>query len=198
MQAAASSTYNLWPAINLLDLGLLVILLLLALRGYWRGLFQEVSVILGLVAGLIFAAHYYLRVARLMGQYIHTPLYSRIISFMLIFILVYWASRLAGNFLHRFLSAVALGSLDRWLGSAFALLKGGVVLGFLLTVISLAVAKDSKLLKESVITPYLKGVYQYALVLLPQEFKNQVKERALQFEREWGGRKREAQPREEV
>lgn len=183
---------------NLLDLGIVVVLVLLGLRGYWRGLLQEISVIVGLVIGLVFAAHYYLRLAGLLGQWLQTPLYSRIVSFLIILVLVYWAIRLAGNFLHRLFAAIALGSLDRFLGGAFAILKGGVILGFLLTVISLAVPKDSKLLQESVAVPYLKGVYQQTLLLLPQEFKNQVKERALQFEREWGGRKRGAQPREEV
>jgi len=183
---------------NLLDLGIVVILVLLALRGYWRGLLQEVSVILGLVAGLVFAAHYYLQVARLVGQYLHTPLYSRILSFLLIFILIYWAIRLAGRFLQRFFAAVALGSLDRLLGSGFAVLKGCVILGFLLTVISLAVSKDSKLLRESVATPYLQNIYQQTLVLLPKEFKDQVRERALKLEREWGGKKRGAQSGEEV
>jgi membrane protein required for colicin V production len=183
---------------NLLDLGILVVLLLLALRGYWRGLLQEISVILGLVIGLIFAAHYYLQLARLVGQWLHTPLYSRIVSFLIILILVYWLIRLAGNFLHRFVAAIFLGSLDRLLGGFFAVLKGCVILGFLLTVIAMVVPKDSKLLQESRTAPYIKGIYQQALVLLPQEFKDQVKERALKFEREWGGRKKGTQSREEV
>jgi membrane protein required for colicin V production len=183
---------------NLLDLGIAVILVLLAVRGYWRGLLQEVSVILGLVAGLIFAAHYYLQGARLVGQYVHTPLYSRILSFFIIFLLVYWAVRLAGRFLQRLFAAVALGSLDRLLGLGFAVLKGCVILGFFLTVISLAVSKDSKLLQESVATPYLKTMYQQTLILLPKEFKDQVRERALKFEREWGGKKRGGQAREET
>ncbi len=183
---------------NLLDLGILVVLVLLGVRGYWRGLLQEISVIVGLVIGLIFAAHYYLQLARLVGQWLHTPLYSRIVSFLIILILVYWLIRLAGNFLHRFLAAIFLGSLDRLLGGLFAVLKGCVILGFLLTILAMVVPKDSKLLQESLIAPHIKGIYQQALVLLPQEFKDQVKERALKFEREWGGRKKGTQSREEV
>lgn len=183
---------------NLLDLGIGVILLLLALRGYWRGLLQEIAVIVGLVIGLIFAAHYYLQLARLVGQWLHTPLYSRIVSFFLIFILTYWLVRLSGNFLHRFFATISLGSLDRLLGGIFAVIKGCVILGFILTVLTLVVTKDSKLLQESQTAPYLKEIYQQALVLLPQDFKDQIKERALKFEREWGGRKKGAQPREEV
>jgi membrane protein required for colicin V production len=183
---------------NLLDLGIIVILLLVALRGYYRGLLQEVSVIVGLVIGLVFAAHYYLRLARLISQWVHTPLYSRIISFLVILVLAYWVIRLAGNLLHRFLSVIFLGSLDRFLGGAFGLLKGAVLLGFLLTIVTLSVPKDSKLLQESITAPYLKLIYNQALVLLPPEFKQQVKERALRFEREWGGKKKSTEQQEEI
>jgi len=101
---------------NLLDLGIIIVLLLVGLRGYYRGLLQEISVVVGLVVGLVFAAHYYLKLARLISQWIHTPLYSQIISFLIILILAYWLVRLAGNLLHRFLSVIYLGSLDRLWG----------------------------------------------------------------------------------
>jgi membrane protein required for colicin V production len=183
---------------NLLDLGILIILVLVGLRGYYRGLLQEISVIVGLAIGLVFAAHYYLRLARLISQWIHTPLYSRIISFLVILVLVYWAIRIAGSLLQRFLSLVYLGSLDRLFGGAFGIIKGAVILGFLLTVISLSVPKDSKLLQESVTAPYLKIMYNQALVLLPPEFKEQVKERALKFERDWNDKKKATNQKEAI
>lgn len=183
---------------NLLDLGLVIILLLIGLRGYYRGLMQEVAVIGGLVAGLIFAAHYYLRLARLLAPWIHTPLYARIISFLAILVLCFWLIRIAGHFFHRFLSVVFLGSLDRVLGGVFGMVKGAVILGFLLTAITVTVPKDSKLLQESLMAPYLKAAYRQILILLPEEFKQQVQERALKFEREWGGRKKAPDPREEI
>jgi membrane protein required for colicin V production len=183
---------------NLLDLGIIVILLLIGLRGFYRGLLQEISVIVGLVAGLIIAAQYYLNLARLVSQWVHTPMYSRIISFLVIFVLSYWLIRIAGHLLARFVSFIYLGSLDRVLGGAFGVLKGGVILGFILTVITLMVSKDSTLLQESMATPYLKSMYNQTLRLLPEEFKQQVKERALQFEREWGGNKKPTKPGEET
>ena len=114
---------------NLLDLGIIIILFLVGLRGYYRGLLQEISVVVGLIVGLIFAAHYYLRLARLISQWIHTPLYSQIISFLIILVLAYWLIRLAGNLLHRFLSFIYLGSLDRLFGGVFGVLKGAIITG---------------------------------------------------------------------
>jgi membrane protein required for colicin V production len=177
---------------NLLDLGIIIILFLVALRGYYRGLLQEISVVVGLVVGLVFAAHYYLSLARLVSQWIHTPLYSRVISFLVILVLAYWLIRIAGNLLHRFLSFIYLGSLDRLLGAAFGVLKGAVILGFLLTIITISVPKDSKLLQESFSAPFLKMMYNQALLLLPPDFKQQVKERAEKFEHDWGTKKKAA------
>jgi membrane protein required for colicin V production len=175
---------------NLLDLGIIIILFLVGLRGYYRGLLQEISVVVGLLVGLVFAAHYYLRLARLLSPWIQTPLYCRIISFLVILVLAYWLIRIAGNLLHRFLAAIFLGSLDRFLGGAFGVLKGAIILGFLLTILTLSIPKDSKLLQESVAAPYLKVVYNQALVLLPPDFKQQVKERAEKFEHDWGSKKK--------
>jgi hypothetical protein len=62
----------------------------------------------------------------------------------------------------------------------------------------MSVPKDSKLLKESITTPYLKAIYHQVLVLLPEEFKQQVKERALKFERDWGGKKKANDQNEEI
>jgi membrane protein required for colicin V production len=181
---------------NLLDLGIIVVLLLVGLRGYYRGLLQEISVVVGLVVGLVFAAHYYLKLARLISSYIHTPLYSNIISFLIILVAVYWLIRIAGKMLQRFLSVIYLGSLDRLLGGAFGVLKGAVILGFLLAIITISLPSDSKLLKESVTAPYLKRLYSEVLVLLPPEFKQQVQERAQKFEKEWGAKKKTNQKEE--
>ncbi len=175
---------------NLLDLGIIIVLFLIGLRGYYRGLLQEISVVVGLVVGVVFAAHYYLSLARFISQWIHTPLYSRVLSFLIILVLAYWLIRIAGNLLHRFLSFIYLGSLDRILGGAFGIFKGAIILGFLLTIITISVPKDSKLLQESVAAPYLKVMYNQTLVLLPAEFKQQVKERAEKLEQEWGAKKK--------
>ncbi len=183
---------------NLLDLGIIVILVLVGLRGFFRGLVQEISVIVGLVIGLVIAAHYYLNLSRLISQWVHTPLYSRVISFLIILVVAYWLIRIGGNLLHRLVSFIYLGSLDRFLGAGFGVLKGCIVLGFILTVVALAAPPDSRLLKESLTAPYLKNIYNQTLVLLPQDFKQQVKERALKFERDWGGKKKTANSREEI
>ena len=62
---------------NLLDLGIIVLLALITLRGYYRGLFQEVAVLVGIVGGVVVAAHLYLRLAELIRPWIADPQYAR-------------------------------------------------------------------------------------------------------------------------
>lgn len=173
---------------NLLDLGLIVVLALAAWRGYLRGLFQEISTIIGLILGLVVAAHYYLRLAKLISPHIADPTYNRLLSFFLLFILVYWLIRLVGLILRRFSNLLFLGPVDRILGCLFAVAKMAVILGFLLTALALFIPPDSKLLREAKTVPYLKGAYQQLLLLLPVDFKNQVKEKVLRFQKEWSDR----------
>jgi len=183
---------------NLLDLGIIIVLGLVGLRGYYRGLFQEVSVIVGLLGGLVAAAHYYLELASYLSRWLTTPLYARIAAFFVILIVVYWATRALGYFLARLLHMVYLGALDRLLGGVFALAKGVLILGFLVSISPLVVPKDSRLLIESKTAPYLKNCYEQALVLLPPEFKDQVKERVRQFEKGWDRRRGEGAPAKEI
>lgn len=170
---------------NLLDLGLIVVLLLLFWRGYTRGLLQEVSTVIGFLAGLVVAAHYYLHLARLLASHLPQPTYNRLAAFFLLFIGVYWLIRLGGLLFRRLLVSLYLGPVDRWLGSVFALLKGAVILGFILSALSLVIPKDTKLLQESRLAPYVKGAYQQVLLLLPADFKEQLRQRIQRFQQDW-------------
>jgi uncharacterized membrane protein required for colicin V production len=77
------------------------------------------------------------------------------------------------HFLQRLLYHLYLDVFDRLLGALFALTKGGLVVGFALMVVSVAIPK-SQLVKESRAAPVLVALARQALGLLPAEFKNQV------------------------
>ncbi|MGA9756107.1 MAG: CvpA family protein, partial [Desulfobaccales bacterium] len=88
---------------NLLDLGIIVLLGLIALRGYYRGLFQEVAVLVGVVGGVVVAAHTYLRLAGWLKPWITDPQHARWIAFAVVLVAVYWLTRLAAHFIQRVL-----------------------------------------------------------------------------------------------
>jgi uncharacterized membrane protein required for colicin V production len=161
---------------NLLDLGIIVLLVLITLRGYYRGLFQEVAVLVGIVGGVVVAAHVYLRLAELIRPWITDPLYARWVAFAVIFVAVYWLTRLVAHFLQQVLYHLYLDFFDRLLGGTFALAKGALLVGFGLMFLGVVLPKNSHLFKGSVAAPHLISFSRQSLGLLPPDFKKRLNE----------------------
>jgi membrane protein required for colicin V production len=150
----------------------LVLLGLVTVRGYFRGLFQELAVLVGVVGGVVAASHTYLDLAGLLSRWVTDPQWARIIAFAVVLVAVYWLTRLLAHYLQRLLYHLYLDFFERLLGAGFALVKGALLIGFALMVLGLVLPKDSRLLKESRTTPKLIGLAQQALELLPPDFKH--------------------------
>ncbi len=159
---------------NLLDLGILVLLGLITLRGYYRGFFQELAVLVGVVGGVVAAAHTYLRLAVLLQRWIPDQLHARWIAFALVLVAVYWLTRLVAHFLHRLLYHLYLDFFERVLGGTFALAKGALMLGFGLMLLGVFLPQNSRLFKESRTAPTLVQISRQALELLPRDFKQRL------------------------
>jgi len=159
---------------NLLDLGILVLLGLITLRGYYRGLFQELAVLAGVVGGVVVASHTYLRLAALAQPWIKDPLYARLLAFVVVLVAVYWLTRLLAHFLQRLLYHLYLDLFDRLLGAFFALVKGALLVGFALMFLGVVLPLDSRLFKESRAVPHLVSLSRQTLGLLPPDFKQRL------------------------
>ncbi len=161
---------------NLLDLGILILLGLVTVRGYFRGLFQELAVLVGVAGGAVAAAHAYLQLADLLAPWVTDPQYARVIAFAAILVVVYWVTRLVAHFLQRILYHLYLDFFDRFLGAAFALAKGALLIGFGLMFIGLVLPKDSRLFKESRTASQLTYLARQSLELLPPDFRQRFNE----------------------
>ena len=126
---------------------------MVTLRGYYRGLFQEVAVLVGVVGGVVVAAHTYLRLAGLLHPWITDPQHARWVAFAVVFVAVYWLTRLAAHFIQRLLYHLYLDFFDRLLGGVFALAKGALLIGFGLMLLGVVMPRNSHLLKGSVAAP---------------------------------------------
>jgi uncharacterized membrane protein required for colicin V production len=166
---------------NLLDLGIIVLLGLIAVRGFFRGLFQEVAVLVGVVGGVVAAAHTYLRLASLVQRWVTDPQHARWIAFAVVFVAVYWLTRLAAHFIQRLLYHLYLDFVDRLLGGVFALAKGALLVGFALMLLGTVLPRDSHLLKGSVAAPKLIALARQSLGLLPPDFKQRLND----YLKEW-------------
>ena len=168
---------------NLLDLGILVLLILIVLRGYYRGLFQELAVLAGVVGGVLAAAHTHSLLAAKLSPWITNPDHARWLSFALVLVGVYWSIRLIAHLLQRLLYHLYLDVFDRLLGGFFALVKGALLLGFSLMLIGVVMPKNSHLFKESRTAPYLINFSRQALELLPPDFKQRLNDYLRQWQK---------------
>jgi len=166
---------------NLLDLGIIVLLGLITLRGFFRGLFQEVAVLVGVVGGVVVAAHTYLRLAGLLHPWITDPNHARWVAFAGVFVAVYWLTRLAAHFIQRLLYHLYLDFFDRILGGVFALAKGALLVGFALMLLGVVLPRNSQLLQSSVAAPRLIALARQSLGLLPPDFKRRLND----YLKEW-------------
>jgi membrane protein required for colicin V production len=177
---------------NLLDLGIIVLLGLITLRGYYRGLFQEVAVLVGVVAGVVVAAHTYLRLAGWLQPWITDPQHARWVAFAVGFVAVYWLTRLVAHFIQRLLYHLYLDFFDRLLGGAFALAKGALLVGFGLMLLGVVLPRNSHLLKGSVAAPHLISLARQSLGLLPPDFKQRLNDYLKEWRRPRENRQTEA------
>lgn len=106
---------------NTVDLILLAVLFLFALRGYFKGLFRETFSLAGLAVGFVLASRYDERAAALLAESWKTSfIVLRAASFVMIFFIVYFCFNIVGWLLHRSASLVFLQGINR---------IGGVVVG---------------------------------------------------------------------
>jgi membrane protein required for colicin V production len=166
---------------NLLDLGIIVLLGLITVRGFFRGLFQEVAVLVGVVGGVVVAAHTYLRLASWLQRWITDPQVARWVAFAVVFVAVYWLTRLVAHYIQRLLYHLYLDFVDRLLGGVFALAKGALLVGFALMLLGTVLPRDSHLLKGSVAAPHLIALSRQSLGLLPPDFKQRLND----YLKEW-------------
>ena len=110
---------------NWVDLIVLIVLALFALRGFCRGLFREIFSVAGLVAGFMLAVAYERPASAFIASYWQmSPLVLKGVVFIAIFFSVYFLLSLMGWVLHRSEKLLFLKTLNRAGGIAIGMGKG--------------------------------------------------------------------------
>jgi membrane protein required for colicin V production len=118
---------------NAVDLVLVLLLLLWALRGYWRGFFRESFGLIALLGGIAVAIQFAALGAGLLQQRFRIPApVDAGIAFVAIFLVVHTLLNLVGVLFDRIASALFLRGVNRLAGAVFGAGKGAAILGLLL------------------------------------------------------------------
>ncbi len=158
-------------AFNWLDITIIVILAIVIARGLWTGFSMAVSTFFGVILGFWVAAQQFPFVSMKLSPFIHDELWRSLISFALLFLVVYLAFLTAGIILRGFFRVIKLGWMDRILGGVVGLAKGLIFSGVIIFVMTLVLPEGSPLLKKSVLYPKLSRIAQTLNNLAPANIK---------------------------
>ena len=120
---------------HLIDMTILAVLFFFALKGALRGLVNEVSSLVGLLAGGWLAYRFYSVLAVPIRVSLHIPAYiSSFLAFMLILMTIGIIAHILGNIITTALRIVMLGSFNRIGGLLLGAAEGAMLLCLLFSV----------------------------------------------------------------
>lgn len=120
---------------NWLDIIIVVVLIINVIISLKKGLVRELLSVLGIVLGIIFGSRFY-REVNWFSELIKNPALAKALSFILIFLGVVIIANIIGILLHKFFKWSALGLLDHLGGFIFGLIKGIMIIGITLLLMS--------------------------------------------------------------
>jgi len=122
--------------LNEVDLFLLILFLVSAVRGYVRGIFREIMGLAGFLVGGAAAAAFCRPAASVVHRYADLgPRSEQVLAAILIFLVVNLLTHLVAIGFDRLARAMFLSGVTRAVGAVVGVAKAAVVLGFLLFVV---------------------------------------------------------------
>ena len=140
-----------------IDSAIILIISLLTARGVWTGFVRQLSFIVALVLGFIVAGRFYLVFSGFLGGFITTPQLAFLLTYLILFILVYLAVIFSGLGLKKFMKVSMLGGFDRFMGGMFGLGKGLFIIILMFMVLAGLLSNSATFLRKSYFYPFLNG-----------------------------------------
>lgn len=154
---------------NYFDVTIAAIILILGIKGFMQGFIKEAFGLVGLVAGVYFAA----RLAPEGASFIDTNFFHlenlsllKLIGFLAILILIWLSATILGFIFSKLTNQSGLGFLNRLFGFITGGGKYFLVFALIITALSnVTLIKDNleKYVKDSVLYPYLKEAGAYLI-----------------------------------
>jgi membrane protein required for colicin V production len=110
-----------------LDWTILAVLVISTVTAFFHGFLVEVCSLIGLVAGIFLAGHYYQQIIPWVQHFVHEDAAAAAIAFLFVAFGVMLAAAILGRVLRWILHGLGLGWADRIAGGAFGLVKGYIV-----------------------------------------------------------------------
>jgi membrane protein required for colicin V production len=145
---------------------IVVVVLLITILAAFRGFFEELLSMAGLVIGYIVAAWQYPGLAAWFSTFLKNDLLADIFAFLVIFFVILILFSFAGRLARKLMKAAGLSGFDRFLGALLGVVKGGLVVAVVLMGMT-AFTPTSTLLAKSELAPYFLVIGRAAIWVAP-------------------------------
>jgi membrane protein required for colicin V production len=162
--------------VNFFDIALVLLLLLFAALGAWRGFVRELVSLLTWAAAIIAAWAFADEAALLFkGASTEGPV-RQTLGFAVIFISVYIAGTVIGFVLHRFVSrSASLRTVNRAAGGVVGIFRGAVIVVLVFLLAGLTAFPQKPWWREAALAPMFEKIAVYATQYLPPDVARHVR-----------------------
>ena len=177
---------------NLLDVILIVVIAFSSVYGLFKGLVKEVISLLAVIIGLIGASRFYEGASPLLKDLGLGEQVAKILSFFVLFIVIFIALILIGKLMHKLIHAIFLGWLNRLGGIGFGFIRGIIVSGIIIMILTIILSEKAPILSESKLTPHIMSISKVLVSLVPDDLQKRFMEREKKLREFW---ERESKPK---
>ena len=151
---------------NLLDIGLVVVMLLFLVRGIFRGFIEEVAGLVGVLGGLWLAGHFHVPLGDLLLPYIKDPVWAKMVAFAVILCAALLGVAALVSLLNKFFALTFTDWINHLFGGCVGLLKGLVICALAVALLQ-AFMPDAPFMVESQVRPHITKVSEMLMQMLP-------------------------------
>jgi len=174
---------------NVLDALIVIVAILFALNGFFRGFIHQIFFLLAIFAGIAGAMHLSPFVGEIFSIFTKNPDFLRLLGFALSFVVIAALVGLLGRLVHRGFRLLALGWLDHVLGAVFGLGAALLFTAFGVYVLKALLPSDNKLVRGSTFAPHAEKVARGMLAIVPVHLQTRFREKLEEIRK-----RREAKP----
>jgi membrane protein required for colicin V production len=143
------------------------------------------SSIVGVLAGYYAAYSYYGFIAAVLSRWITNTAYVNIVSFLILFSVVFLTVSAFGVILKYVLRIAFMGWLDRICGAAFGLAKAILIVSVLLIVLTTFLPQKAPIVTNSVLAPHVSTVSEIMVKVVSKEMKQKFYTKMEALKKSW-------------
>jgi membrane protein required for colicin V production len=176
------------PAMNWLDITILVICVAGMIQGLVRGFVRQVFSLIGLILAIIIAFRYHDLLARYLSKWIQHPVALTVVSFVIILAIVMLLFKLIGLAARAAIATIHVGWVDRLVGGVFGLLRSVLLVAVLFALFVICTDKPTKPMIDSRLTPSIMEVSRIIARFLPTQLYERYARNEEKIKRQLGAK----------